>query len=172
MAKHYTEFSVLQIDAHADLFDEYEGAKYSHACVMRRCRELCDCTQLGIRAVDAEEQEFISKEKPKNIFMGSDLSKEKISQIVGSLKKNVYVTFDLDAFNPELVPEVGNPVPGGLGWESTLSLLEKVFSERNVAGFDVVELSPVYMSSNSAVVASELAIKMMEFTLKGKKKMD
>lgn len=142
----YKDLSILQIDAHSDLRDSYEGSKLSHASVMRRIFEIIpDIVQVGIRAQSIEEADFI-KENNINTFYARDLrtGKHRInwqSEVVKCLKENVYITFDVDGFDPSIIPSTGTPEPGGLLWDETLDLLKLVGSEKNIVGFDVVELS-------------------------------
>lgn len=143
----YPELSILHFDAHSDLREEYEGSKYSHASFAARVAEFsAEITQVGIRAQCKEEFEFI-KEKGINTFyahrMRSDgFDKTLIKEIVGTLKKNVYITFDVDYFDPSIMPSTGTPEPNGFYWDETMRLLRKVCAERNLVGFDVVELAP------------------------------
>lgn len=134
--------SVLQLDAHADLRNEYEGTKFSHACVMRRIVDDLGLTvaQVGIRSLSEEEAEFLKKSKKNFVFYGRDFSAEKI---IGVLKENVYLTLDLDVFDPSAMPAVGTPEPDGLIWREILNLLKKVSSRRKIVGADVVELCPI-----------------------------
>jgi agmatinase len=140
-------FTLLHFDAHSDLRDEYEGTKYSHASFAARVAEFTtNITQVGIRAQCREEYEFIKKKKIKTFYAfrmrneGFDyLLRDKI---IESLKQNVYMTFDVDYFDPSIMPSTGTPEPNGLYWDKTLRLIKAVCEKRNLLGFDVVELSP------------------------------
>ena len=159
-------FSVLQIDAHADLRDEFQGTKYHHGCVMRRVRNLISSvTQVGVRSMSQEEADYIETRKINNIFYHSDLPLEKI---LVSLRENVYLTLDLDALDPSIMPSVGTPEPGGLFWQETLNLIRKVFSERKIIGVDVVELSPIPGQIAPDFLAAKLAYKIINFLLEKK----
>jgi len=138
------EFSVLQIDAHADLKDTFENKKDSHACAARRIFEINqNLTQVGIRSLDKKEKEFIEKNNIKTFFMKDILDDGTHElEIISNLKKNVYITIDVDGFDPSVIPSLGNPEPGGLTWKQVIDLLKKVFKERNVIGMDITELSP------------------------------
>lgn len=135
-------FSVLQLDAHLDLRDEFDGTQYSHASTMRRIRDMgLDSVQVGIRAVSGEEFDYINQQKINNIFYAPDLPIDKIVKMIKN--KNIYLTLDLDFFDPSIMPAVGNPEPGGYGWYETLNLLKEVSKYKNIIGADVVELSPI-----------------------------
>ncbi|HMR00737.1 MAG TPA: agmatinase [Ignavibacteria bacterium] len=143
----YPELSILHFDAHSDLREEYEGSKYSHASFAARVAEFSsDITQVGIRAQCKEEFEFI-KNKGINTFYAHQIRNEGfdgtlIEKIVSTLKNNVYITFDVDYFDPSIMPSTGTPEPNGFYWDETMRLLWKVCEERNLVGFDVVELAP------------------------------
>ena len=140
-------FSLLHFDAHSDLRDEYEGSKYSHASFAARAAEFTkDITQVGIRAQCKEEYEFI-KQKGINTFYAYRMRNEGFDyllreKIIDTLKKNVYITFDVDYFDPSIMPSTGTPEPNGFYWDETMSLLKDVCEKRNVLGFDVAELAP------------------------------
>lgn len=139
-SQNFSNLSVLHLDAHLDLRDTFEGTKFSHACVARRAREFCPVISVGIRSLSQEEKEYIKKKKIKNIFFGKNLN---LNKIVSCLNKNVYLTIDLDVFDPSIMPAVGSPEPNGLFWEGVISILKAVALKRNIVGADVVELCPV-----------------------------
>jgi len=166
--------SVLQIDAHSDLRDSYDGTKNSHACAMRRAREITkDTVQVGIRSMCREEAEYIEKEGIQDsIFYAGDLQKNKknnslnkddIEAILSHLKNDVYLTVDVDGFDPSVIPGTGTPEPGGLLWYDVLSLIKSVSKEKNVVGFDIVEVAPIPNLSISEFTAAKLAYKMMGY---------
>lgn len=160
MSERFPDLTVLQIDAHADLRDEYHGSPYNHACVMRRAQECARVVQVGIRSVCEEEQCNIV---PENIFYAHNIVGRTgwEDEVVERLTGNVYITFDLDGLDPSILPATGTPLPGGLQWYPTLNLLEKVFRARRVVGFDVVELCPQEGNVVSDVLAASLVYKMM-----------
>jgi agmatinase len=136
--------SVLQLDAHGDLRAEYEGTPFSHACVMYRVHQAVDLVPVGIRAITAEERRLIREREIPTIFAHElDPEERWIERAIGSLGPDVYITIDIDFFDPSLVPATGTPEPGGGTWYPTLRLLERVFAERHVVGADVVELAPL-----------------------------
>lgn len=158
----YNDLNVLQIDAHDDLRDELEGSKYNHGCVMKRIRDLgCNTVHVGIRAPNDDTPEKIRTDK--NIFFAWDLQENDdwMNTAISKLGKNVYVSFDLDGLDPSIMPSTGTPEPGGLRWYQTLKFLRKVFQQRNVVGFDVVELCPIKGMVAPDFLAAKLTYKMM-----------
>lgn len=160
------EMCVLQLDAHTDLRQEYEGSKYSHACAMARAREICPIVQVGIRSMAEEENEFLGKGKggeKGNVFFAKDIVGKSGWQkdVVAELKETVYITIDLDVFDPSIMPSTGTPEPGGLGWYEVIELLQKVNAEREVVGFDVVELCPNPQNKAPDFMAAKLAYQML-----------
>lgn len=142
-AQSFSNLTVLQLDAHADTREEYEGSIYNHACVMARARELCPIVQAGIRSMDSCEKPALDKTR---VFfahqIAADPQRRWIDALLSLLTDNVYLTIDLDVFDPSLMPATGTPEPGGLGWYDVISLIEQVCKNRNVIGMDVVELCP------------------------------
>src|SRR4030095_2193977 len=143
----FEDLSILHFDAHSDLRDEYEGSKYSHASFAARVAEFTTkITQVGIRAQCKEEYDFI-KEKGITTFYAHRMRNEGfnnalINKILNTLDRNVYITFDVDYFDPSIMPSTGTPEPNGFYWDETMRLLSRVCRERNLVGFDVVELAP------------------------------
>jgi len=140
----YPKLTVLQFDAHADLRDTYQGSPYSHACVARRISEICPLTQVGIRSMSKEEGEFLPKSKVKSYSADFVLDKKNWAETVcKDLSGDVFVTIDLDVFDPSIMPATGTPEPGGLYFKDVLHLLKLVSASCNIRGFDVVELAPL-----------------------------
>lgn len=160
MSEQYDSLTVLQFDAHADLRDEYHDSAFNHACVMRRAQSYANVVQVGIRNVCVEEQPFIV---PDNIFYAHEIYDHELwmEKALARLTDRVYITFDLDGFDPSILPATGTPLPGGLQWYPTLKFLEKVFEHKHVVGFDVVELCPQNGSKVSDVLAAVLVYKMI-----------
>jgi agmatinase len=136
------EFSILQFDAHSDLRDEFEGTKYHHATFARRIVDdlkikIC---QVGIRAISKKEFDFLRKTKEVKIFYKRNYKKE---EILNFLTKKVYLTIDLDVLDPSIMPAVGTPEPEGLFFENVLEIVKEIAKEKEIVGFDVVELSPI-----------------------------
>ncbi|MBI4467031.1 MAG: agmatinase [Acidobacteria bacterium] len=144
-ARKFSDLSVLQIDAHADLRESYQGNPNSHACAMRRVLEVCPAVQVGIRSLSKEEATDIPRLKTR-IFWAKDLvgrpAAEWAPEVVAALSPHVYLTIDLDAFDPALMPATGTPEPGGLSWEQVTGLLRLVGRQRKLVALDVVELLP------------------------------
>lgn len=144
-AEKYHDLSILQIDAHADLRDSYDGTPHSHASVM--CRMVKDlripAVQVGIRSISAEEIRLIESGIPTKIFWAREIvgRTDWIDDAVAALSDNVYLTIDIDGLDPSLVPTTGTPEPGGLGWYETLELIKKLAASKKVVGMDLVEYS-------------------------------
>jgi agmatinase len=157
------DFSILQFDAHSDLRDEFEGTKYHHATFARRIVEdlkikIC---QVGIRAISKEEFEFIKKEKRVKVFYKRNYEKK---EILDFLTKKVYLTIDLDALDPSIMPAVGTPEPEGLFFENILEIVKEVSKEKEILGFDVVELSPIPGFFAPNYLAAKLISKILGIT--------
>ncbi len=164
-AKMFDNISVLQIDAHADLRDSYQGDRFSHACAMARIREITDRTAgVGVRNYCAEEAKYIADNNVP-ILLAQDIhsGSRKIEDALEYLTENVYVTIDLDGFDPSIVPGVGTPEPGGLGWYETLGLFRNLCAARRIVGFDVVELMPLPPSLVSDFTAARLIYKLIGY---------
>jgi len=155
--------SVLQLDAHTDLRAEYEGTPFSHACVMHRVHKQVNLVPVGIRSLTPEERTLIRAQNIPVIY-GHELRDDNwIDRALESLGDDVYITFDIDYFDPSLVPSTGTPEPGGGEWYPTLDLLERVFKEKNVVGCDVVELAPIPGLVAPDFLAAKLVYKMIAF---------
>ncbi len=161
--KYGESLSVLQLDAHSDLRDSYENTPFNHASVMRRVYDLTSITQVGIRNTCREEIDFLRQTGHNGIVWASEMQsgKDWIDKAVNRLSENVYITIDLDAFDPSIMPAVGTPEPGGMLWYQTLELLNRVIDEKNVVGFDVVELCPIPGNIASDFMAAKLVYKML-----------
>jgi len=164
-ADYYSDLSVLQLDAHADLRDEYEGSPFNHACVMARIRERAHIIQVGIRSISAEEA---SSAEWDNIFPAHELyyNKELYIRALESLKRNVYVTIDLDVFDPSLMPSTGTPEPGGPPFFEIMHFLKRVAENRNIAGFDIVELCPSPENKAPDFVAAKVIYQLLSYIFK------
>ena len=159
--EYFDNISILHLDAHSDMRDIYEGTTYSHACVMARAKELTDqIVSVGIRSMDSSELEHINN---KNIFYASDIRKSKswINNVTKKLSENVYITIDLDVFDPSIMPSTGTPEPGGLDWYDVIGLLESVSKKKNIVGFDVVELCPSKNNVAPDFLAAKLIYKLL-----------
>ncbi|EQB63129.1 MAG: hypothetical protein RBG1_1C00001G0708 [candidate division Zixibacteria bacterium RBG-1] len=170
--KKYKDLTVLQLDAHADLRESYQDNKFSHACAMKRVWEICPVVGVGIRNLSEAEFRFV-KQKKINLFYARDLQNygTYYDEIVNSLSNNVFLTFDLDYFDPSIMPAVGTPEPGGLYWYETLELLKKVIQKKNLVGFDVVELSPLPGNVAPDFLAAKLIYKLISYQVAKQKKL-
>lgn len=162
------EIGVIQFDAHADLHDTYEGTPLSHACVMRRVHELgFPCIQIATRAVSQEEQAYRAAH-PRTItaYDARVIADGKMTRhfIPRLFPKHVYVTFDVDGFDPTVMPATGTPVPGGLFWYDVVRMLRRVAALRQIVGFDVVELAPIKGLHHPDFTAALLTQTLMGFT--------
>lgn len=156
------ELTVVQLDAHADLRPSYLGTPYNHACALYDASRNTNLIQVGIRSMDSSELEFLNKEKcyfAQNIMDSEDWMDRAIAQ----MGQKVYITFDLDGFDPSILPGTGTPEPGGLGWYQTLRFLKRIFSEREVVGFDLVELAPLLNDRRSEFLVAKLYYKMLSY---------
>lgn len=155
--------AVLQLDAHADLRDQYLGTKYSHACVMRRVWELCPIVQVGIRSLSQEENQFIEEQKLSPFYAEAFSFQDSVAKVVSALPPEVYITIDLDILDPSIMPAVGTPEPGGMSWREVLSLLRAVARVKKIIGFDLMELCPREGPTSCAFLAAKLAYKLIGY---------
>lgn len=160
--EHFENLTVLQIDAHADLRPEYEGTKYNHACAVYDASQNCNLVQVGIRSMEKEESQHMDRSQT---WFAQDMHghDEWMQQSIAAMTEKVYITFDLDAFDPGVLPGTGTPEPGGLGWYETLRYLKQVFAQREVVGFDIVELAPIEGNPASQFAAAKLYYKMLTY---------
>ena len=169
-ADRFQDLSVLQIDAHGDTRESYEGSSHNHACVMARARERGPIVQVGIRSLDASEVESLDRTR---VFFAHDIAAarntEWMDRAVGLLTEHVYVTIDLDAFDPAVLPATGTPEPGGLDWYQVTQLLSRVAEKRTVVGFDVVELLPAPGHQGSAFTAAKLVYRFIAMILSARR---
>jgi agmatinase len=161
---HFEDLSVLQLDAHSDLRMEYEQSPHSHATTMRRIWEQnSKIVQVGIRAQCIEERNFIQQHKI-SIYYAYQLVKNGFGEaLIKKLDKNIYLTIDVDFFDPAIMPSTGTPEPGGFFWNETLQFLRLVFRRRNVLGFDVMELSPIPSLKHPDFMVAKLVSKLIGF---------
>ena len=161
MANHYQHLTVLQIDAHADLRASYEGTPYNHACAVYEARQRTNLVQVGVRSMDRSELEVMDTDRV--IFAHDMQSYDWKRKAMELLTDTVYITVDLDAFDPSILPATGTPEPGGMGWYETLEFLKGVFKAKNVVGFDIVELCPNAIDKSSDFLAAKLYYKMLSY---------
>ena len=166
-AEKFHNVSILQIDAHADLRDEYDGTPHSHASIMARVvKDLrIPSVQVGIRSISAEEARSLDSGIPTKIFWAKDIVGriDWIDAAIDSLTENVYLTIDIDGLDPSLVPTTGTPEPGGLGWYEVLTLIRKLAEKRNVVGMDLVEFAKAENSDAPAFLCAKLVYKSLAY---------
>lgn len=166
MHEHYGQLNVLQIDAHTDLRPEYMGTKCNHACAVYEASLNNNLIQVGIRSMDISEVEHM---KPKNVFFAHEIHNTKKWQkkvLQRFKKKPVYITIDLDGFDPSIAPSTGTPEPGGLKFYETLKLIKKVIKEYNLVGFDIVELAANENEKSTDFLAAKLYYKILAYYFK------
>jgi agmatinase len=161
-AKKTEKFSVLQLDAHSDLRLSYEGSPFNHACAMARAREVAPVVQVGIRSMSVEELAVADRER---IFFSHNLYRDKslYNKAINLLSENVYITIDLDVFDPSLIPSTGTPEPGGPEYFEIMHFLKDVVEQKNVVGFDVVELCPSPANKSSDFVAAKIIYQLLSY---------
>jgi agmatinase len=164
VAERHPGLSVLQIDAHADLRDSYMGTRHNHACAMRRVLDYAQATQVGIRSLSPEEAAAIPSLKT-NVFYDFNMRDDPrwMDRVVDTLSDTVYVTIDVDGFDPAIMPATGTPEPGGLSWYEGLGLLRRVTEKKRVVGFDVVELSPMGGNVAPSFLCAKLIYKFLSY---------
>ena len=171
LSRRHPGLSVLQLDAHADMRDSYQGSRYSHACVMRRVREITgigNVVQAAIRSISQEEIDYIRGSGIEGVKMytpGMYADTAAIEELLAGLGDTVYVTIDLDGLDPSIMPAVGTPEPGGLSWQETLDILRAVAQRSRIVGFDVMELAPNEGPAHATFTAARLTYKLIGYAL-------
>jgi len=158
----FPSLTVLHIDAHADLRKEYEGSTCNHACAVYEASQTTNLIQVGIRSMDVMEKTVMDEQKT---YFAHDMAVDDtwMDSAIDQMTDNVFITFDLDAFDPSILPSTGTPEPGGLLWYETLDFLKQVFEDKNVVGFDIVELCPNKKEKSSDFLAAKLYYKMLSY---------
>lgn len=161
----YSNLSVLQFDAHADLRKSYMGSEYNHACAVHDASKNTNLIQLGIRSMEKCELEYMNKEK---CFFAADMygNNNWVEKSINLLGDDVYITIDLDAFDPSIMPSTGTPEPGGLDWYTVINYLKEVFKRKNVVGFDIVELAPSKYNKAPDFLVAKLYYKLLSYKFK------
>ena len=161
-SEYFNNLSVLQLDAHTDLRQEYEGSGFNHACAMARAREFAPVVQVGIRSMSVYELPYADKER---IFFSHELYYDKnlYGKAIDLLTENVYITIDLDVFDPSIMPSTGTPEPGGPAYFELLHFLRDVVKNRNVVGFDVVELCPTKTNKSPDFIAAKIIYQLLSY---------
>lgn len=160
--EYFENLTILQIDAHTDLRPSYHGSPYNHACAVYDASKNANLIQVAIRSMD--QSELVHLDRQKCFFAEDMFDNEKwMGASIDKMTDNVYITFDLDAFDPSIMPSTGTPEPGGLNWNTTIQYLRKVFSQKNVVGFDIVELAPVEQMHAPNFLTAKLYYKMLSY---------
>lgn len=165
MKKHYENFSVLQLDAHSDMRDSYEGSGHNHACVMARAKESATVMQVGIRSSCTEENKNIERERI--IYAHERIDSETwMYEVSQKLNDNVYVTIDLDVFDPAIMPSTGTPEPDGLQYREVVNLIQLINARHNIIGLDIVELCPNDNNKAPNFLAAKLIYQILSIKFK------
>jgi len=161
-SEYFNNITILQLDAHTDLRQEYEGSSLNHACAMARAKEFAPIVQVGIRSMSAEELPYVDKER---IFYSHELfyHKDLYERALDLLTENVYITIDLDVFDPSIMPSTGTPEPGGPQYLELLHFLRNVIERRNVVGFDIVELCPSAANKAPDFIAAKILYQLLSY---------
>ena len=159
----FADLTVVQLDAHADLRPEYEGSECNHACALHEASKTTNLLQIGIRSMDVSENDHMDENQ---VYFAHDLYEDWQEDAIGQMTPNVFITIDLDAFDPSIMPSTGTPEPGGLFWYETLEFLKMMFKKKNVVGFDIVELCPNKDEKSSDFLAAKLYYKMLSYKFK------
>jgi len=161
-SEQFSNLSVLQLDAHSDLREKYEGSRFNHACTMARVREFAPVVQVGIRSMSVDELPYADEDR---IFYSHELYYDKnlYGRALDKLTENVYITIDLDVFDPSLIPSTGTPEPGGPDYFELLHFLRDVAANRKVVGFDVVELCPSPENKTSDFIAAKIIYQLLSY---------
>jgi agmatinase len=169
IAEKFPNLSVLQFDAHSDTRNEHEGIRHNHACVMSRIGEICPYVQAGIRSMDSSELERLNRDRT---FFAHEVLKDSkvIHKMLKALTQNVYITIDLDVFDPSIMPSTGTPEPGGLDWYTLIELIESVVKEKNVVGMDVTELLPNPANRAPDFMAAKLVYRILSMVFAERRK--
>lgn len=158
----YNNLTVLHLDAHADLRKKYQGSSCNHACALYEASQNTNLIQIGIRSMDVSEKNILDKNK---VYYAEELSENDywMDSALEQMTDTVYITFDLDVLDPSIMPSTGTPEPGGLLWYETLTFLKKVFQQKNVVGFDLVELCPIPNLKAPDFLSAKLFYKMLSY---------
>lgn len=159
-AEKYEKLTVVQLDAHADLRKSYEGTPYNHACAVHQASQITNLIQVGIRSMDSCELPYLNREK---CYFAHDIHQHTawMEQSIQQMGNEVYITIDLDVFDPSIMPSTGTPEPGGLDWYTVISYLKKIFDTKQVVGFDIVELAPQKGQKAPDFLVAKLYYKML-----------
>jgi len=158
----HQNLTVLQLDAHADLRPSYDGSAYNHACAVHDASKKTNLIQVGIRSMDQSEEAHMDRSK---VYFADDMYGQSnwMRESIDKMTDQVYLTIDLDVFNPSIMPATGTPEPGGLDWNTCIQYLKMVFSSKDVVGFDIVELAPIKGMKAPQFLAAKLYYKLLSY---------
>ncbi len=161
----YADLTVLQLDAHADLRDSYGGTPYNHACALHDASRNANLVQVGIRSADSSEMKYLNRQQ---CYFAEDIYGDEswMDKSIAQMTDQVYLTIDLDAFDPSIMPATGTPEPGGLLWNPTLKYLRKVFEAKTVVGFDITEFAPLEGQHAPQFLVAKLYYKLLSYKFK------
>ncbi len=161
----YPDLTVLQLDAHADLRSSYDGSPYNHACAMHKASRDGNLVQVGIRSMDSSELEFIDRSR---CFLAEEMHESDtwIEDSISKMTDPVYLSIDLDVFDPSVMPATGTPEPGGMLWYDVTGYLRRVFEARQVVGFDIVEFAPIASLHAPGFMVAKLYYKLLSYYFK------
>ncbi len=158
----HPDITILQLDAHTDLRPEYHGSPYNHACAVYDASQNANLIQVGIRSMDSGELKYLDRNKcyfAEDMFGQTDWMEDSLDKMTDK----IYITLDLDVFDPSIMPATGTPEPGGMSWNTMIQYLKKVFQHKNVLGFDIVELAPIKGLTAPQFLAAKLYYKMLSY---------
>jgi len=164
--EHYENLTVLQLDAHTDLRPTYHGSPYNHACAVYDACQNANLVQVGIRSADKSEMQYVKRDQ---CFLAEEMhgNAEWVEKSLVKMTDNVYLTIDLDVFDASIMPATGTPEPGGMDWNTTIQYLRRVFKEKNIVGFDIVELAPHPAHKACDFLAAKLYYKLLSYKFHG-----
>ena len=160
--KQFPALSVLQLDAHADLRPSYLGSEFNHACAMHKASFNTNLVQAGIRSMDVSESEWLD---PERCFFAHEMKQDPswMDRSISLLGDQVYLSIDLDVLDPSIMPSTGTPEPGGMDWDTLVTFLRRVFLEKDVVGFDIVEFAPIPFLKAPDFLVSKLYYKLLSY---------
>jgi len=160
--KAFQNLTVLQLDAHTDLREEYLGTPYNHACAMHRASRETNLIQVGIRSMDISEKAYLN---PGQCFFAQDIHSENswVDESINLMTDHVYISLDLDVLDPSIMPATGTPEPGGMDWHMILGYLKQVFRKKTIVGFDIVEFAPVKGLKAPGFLVAKLYYKLLSY---------
>jgi agmatinase len=166
--KFHEDFSVIVLDAHADFRDSWNGSQLNHACVAKQISKKHSLALLGVRSMDVDEAKQIENNKNVHLLKAYDFNLTKLKEILPKLKDKVYVSIDVDVFDPSFIRNTGTPEPGGFSWNQVMAILKVIFKEKEVIGADVVEFAPKENFTSEAYSLAKLVYKIMSLSSKDK----